>query len=238
LKYARGHITQENFLKGLDYTVSDNIGMHLHGEPFLHPKACELITIAKEKTERRINVNTNGTLLREPLCKDIIETKVDCVEVSVHTEKSLVGFKNLFEANKVANGSTKVTANVLTCYIDSLESWVRNVGINVECWEFMRIVPTHNWGMDKPSPENEIRAKNACQFIKFDTCVMKWDGKIYSCCFDFDGDNYMGTIDDLLAGTLEHKPDTYKLCASCSASWVTDSPGMNEGWLVPKHWLQ
>ena len=237
LKYARGNITLENFNKGLEYLrrFPYDAGMHLHGEPFLHPKACELIALSKKTTNIRVCINTNGTVLTESLCKDIVDTGIDNVEISVHTEKSLLGFKNLFDANEAAE-KIEVIANILPCYYDFAKGWIKNIGITKKYLRCMRFVTQHNWAIDVPSLENKKIRQENCQFINNNVCVMKWDGKIYSCCFDFDGDNYMGTIDDLLAGTLKHTPDTYKLCVSCSASWATNS-SPNMGFPLGDDWL-
>ena len=213
--YPKGYVSIENFTKAVDYTQRPAFGLSLCGEPLLHPQICELIKIAKQ-SNREVSFATNGILLTEDMCHKLIEAKISSIEVSIHTEKSLQGYKTLWDINELTGAKLVIIGNILSCYDPEFKTWMKNIQIEEKHLSGLRLAPMHNWALDPHNPQNSNRAQ--CVFINTNVCVMKWDGKIHACCFDFNGTNYIGEIDDF--PNLQHNPANYKLCDTCSPAWL------------------
>jgi hypothetical protein len=95
-----------------------------------------------------------------------------------------------------------------------MKEWVLKHRVDVKYLMGVNISPTHNWALDTSKPNDYMKK---CFFINNNLCLMKWDGNIISCCFDFDGINTIGHVDNF--ENLKHRTD-YKLCESCSSAWV------------------
>lgn len=225
----KGFISLETFKKALSYS-EESVHLSLFGEPFLHPNLIELIRLAKET--KIVSFHTNGTLLTTELCKDLVDTNIDIIEISVHNEKSLIGFKRLIDEIEKQEKKTVVSCSVMTtneCIFPEpsgnvlkLKGWIKNIGIEERHYPLIRLQTLHNWALDDPDSERKLM-KN-CIFINNDICVVKWNGDVLACCFDFNSDNYIGHIDDF--PNLKHRKD-YKLCERCSPSWVNIGGGSN-----------
>jgi MoaA/NifB/PqqE/SkfB family radical SAM enzyme len=210
--YPKGYMSLRHFLDALKFPTW-NLHLSLHGEPLLHPQACDFLEIAKHGFDKEVGIHTNGLLLTEYMCQRLVEIEVDIIEVSIHTQESLFGYKRLFEANERASSKIKrFVGNIMTCYEPHIKNWIKAAQIEKRHLTNLQFAPMHNWALN--TPDNH---KRQCFFIKNNLCIVKWDGKVCSCCFDFDGQNYIGEIEDF--PNLEHNSN-YNLCQSCSPSWI------------------
>ena len=220
-------------LEYIDENPTNVVDFGLHGEALLHPQAVEFISVAKHyKKTRSLYIHTNGTMLTEEMCRKLMDIGIN-VEVSIHTEKSLLGYKRMVDAN--TQGTYRVQGSCLSACAPKLKKWMENVGItehhlNSPSGKLLVLTGMHNWALDAPRENNY---KDKCHFIQGGRCVVKWDGKIYACCFDFSGTNHIGHIDNFPA--LVHKPETYKLCDSCSPAWVNWNKAL-ETWSVSDYY--
>lgn len=208
--YPKGYVTLDNFAKAIQYSTP-NVGLSLHGEPLLHPEVCEFIKIAKD-AGRKPQLSTNGLLLKDDMCESLVKTKIDTIEIGIYSEKALFNYKRLFEINESLGKEVNIIGDIYLCYLHDLKEWAKHVGLEEKHRKKIRISPMHNWANEPVKYSWE-----ECIYTTHNRCVMKWDGKIVSCCFDFDGVNYIGEIDDF--AKLKHRKD-YRLCDYCSPSWV------------------
>lgn len=210
VNYPKGYISVEIFQQALQY-AKQTVGLNLHGEPLLHPQICDLIDIAKKSGKTPV-ISTNGLLLTEVMSQKLIESGITSVEVSIHTPKSLNGFKNIFDANETAGNPISVIGHVVSCNLPKLREWVNNTKIEKKYLEKTFLFDTHNWLRNSPG---EDMSPN-CVYLNNELCDVKWDGRVIACCFDFEGRNDLGHLDDF--PNLQHK--RYELCKCCSPTWV------------------
>jgi hypothetical protein len=209
-------MTRDNYLTALGFIGirAKRLGISVHGEPLLHPDVCEYVKIAQGYGVN-LDLHTNGLLLTESLTKQLIENGLKGLEVSIHTEEGYNNYKMAYDINEVMGKPLEMVGNVLGIIEDKVLDWASK-----DKHYPLMIHPKHNWALDEPHPAT------LCIFIKNELCVMKWDGTIVACCFDFDGDTAIGHIKDF--AKLVHKPE-YKLCSTCSPSWTTNQ---NSWWRI------
>lgn len=208
--YPKGHISMSCFQQALQYT-GNTVKLHLHGEPLLHPQICDFVRLVRQQNKKAI-VSTNGILLTEAMSHKLIENDTNQIEVSIHTQKSLQGFKNLFDANEKAGFPSNVSGHLLDCNISKLRNWVNRTKIERKYLHRLFLFSTHNWTLNAPALDLYKR----CSYINGGLCDVKWDGRVVACCFDFEGKNSLGHLDDFT--NLQHK--RYELCKCCSPTWV------------------
>ena len=211
ISYRGGYLTLENFKKALPYASPNGFNFALHGEALLHPQVCEFAKVAKEAGVQPF-LATNGLLLTDTICEKLIKLRIGGIEVGIYSEKAFLSFKNLFAINESLGNLVSIIGDIYPCHLLNSKGWAENIGLEKKHLKSLRVSPMHNWTKD-----SEKHSWKECSFIDRNWCVMKWDGKIFSCCYDFDGVNYIGDIDDF--PNLQHRTD-YKLCEHCSPSWV------------------
>jgi organic radical activating enzyme len=208
--YPKGYMSMARFKQALQYTGS-TVKLHLHGEPLLHPQICDFVCLVRQQN-KRVVVSTNGILLTEAMSQKLIESGTSQIEVSIHTQKSLQGFKNLFDANEKAGRHSNIFGHLVDCNILKLRKWVNRTKIERKYLHRVFLFATHNWALNAPTLDLYER----CSYVNNGLCDVKWDGRIVACCFDFEGKNYLGELDDF--SNLQHKK--YELCKCCSPTWV------------------
>jgi hypothetical protein len=216
VKYPKGFLQLNHFLKAMDVVEKDNIddciGLSVCGEPLLHPGASEFTKIAR-KYVSRVEMHTNGVILTADLLKELIDSGLTKLEISIHTKESYDRFTSAFDMNERMGKPLEIVGQVLSCNDAKVTKWIGN-GKHYP----LLVHATHNWNWDKPHKANR------CRFIVGGMACMKWDGKIVVCCFDFNGDAVIGHIDNF--ATIEHEAE-YRLCRTCSPSWATYQ---NDSW--------
>ena len=83
-KRERGFMSVEEFTKIIDEIkpYTDYIYLHVKGEPLLHPELEQILQICEEN-HIRINITTNGTMVRKQL--DILTShQVHQINISMH----------------------------------------------------------------------------------------------------------------------------------------------------------
>lgn len=59
--------------------------LSLYGEPFTNPYFCEMLRIAKEAdVAERIETTTNASLLTEDICRELVDSEIDYIRVSIY----------------------------------------------------------------------------------------------------------------------------------------------------------
>jgi hypothetical protein len=216
---ANDHVVYEALKYG---TPGEYFSVYGSGEPFLHPKLYEYVAATRNHGYMPY-ISTNGLLLTEDSLGKLIEAGVRLLQISIHTKKSM---EALQLAVKMCGIQVTVQANILTHFIESghIEKWCSECEVTTEERAHFRVIGTHNWAGNGAEgrivyPEEDIqRRKACCAYMCRNMCYVKWDGLVVSCCFDSEGDNVIGHIDDF--PSLEHKPDSYPLCQFCGPNWT------------------
>lgn len=220
-KYPRGMISLCTFEKAVTYASNGSLlVISGFGESLLHPQIEDIFSIAKAHNVK-IDMPTNGILMKRDVLKHLLNNNLTQLEISIHTEKSLGAYKMAYEMIADGYPNVRLIGNVMKCYETKLEKWASNQGVTAEQMSLLRIINMHNWAMnDRAYSEDENKKwQSKCEFLKHNICVIRWDGKVNTCCVDDSGTNYVGHIDDF--ENLAHKPEQYKLCHKCSPAWFT-----------------
>jgi hypothetical protein len=232
--YPKGNLTLKNFLTALKhaepypaigYDTLTRLGCH--GEVTMHPDYLEYIKIGIQYRVA-MYMHTNGVLINsDKICEDIAASGMIGAQFSIHSKMSLLNFMRMVDIN---DGRINIRAEANTNNISDLKKWFAECQPQKQHLDKMRICTAHNWAMDQPKGQEaalEYQAK--CHYIRGDFCLMKWDGTLVSCCFDFEAVNKIGHVDNIK--TLSHRKD-YKLCETCSPAWVNSNNDMY--WSYPQ----
>lgn len=206
----------ETILKKIaDYT--DYIYLHVKGEPLLHSKLEELLSLCK-KYNKKVNITTNGTLLKER--KDILSNS-NCIRqlnISLHSENQKENYlKEVLEITselsskmnivyrfwtlsnlKLDKKSTEIVGNISNYYelsTEIVEKIKNEQNIKIKDHIYINKANQFIW----PSLENEYYNETGyCYGLKDQLGILS-DGTIVICCLDGEGITNLGNIftDDL-----------------------------------------
>jgi radical SAM protein with 4Fe4S-binding SPASM domain len=182
---------------------TEYIYLHLLGEPLMHPNLDEILDIAY-KNNIKVNITTNGHLLKDKL--DVINSAKSIRQINI----SLHSFNNLEEVKSLLD----VVDNIkIKCYI-SLRLW--NLGVENNNNEIVKIISEHykmeinnigeniklkdNVYLDFehefkwPDINDEIRSEcGTCYGLRTHIGILV-DGTVVPCCLDTDGIIKLGNI--------------------------------------------
>lgn len=198
-----------------DYT--DYVYLHIMGEPLLHPKLNEFITICKNHNIN-VNITTNGSLLKKN--KEIfLNNPIRQLNISLHSiekedqifydyindvlsfVKELNDKTNTYislrmwnvenENNSRQNYILNKISNDFNCLVNDIE--LKNYkNIKIKDHLFISLDKRFIW----PSLKNEIYSYHGkCLGMK-NMCGILVDGTVVPCCLDAQGDINLGNIFD------------------------------------------
>jgi hypothetical protein len=223
--YPRGMITPETFEKCLQFINPNTLPIITgFGESLLHPDYDTILGLAK-KYNVHMAIHTNGLLLSEEDVALLLDNNIINLEISIHTKKSLAAFKMAYEYIIQRNPKFHLKANIMSCYTDKLQGWINDTGITQDALRRITVINMHNWAMNdrEYTPAENLKWQNKCGFLRNNMAVIRWDGRVYTCCVDSEGVNYIGHVDDFPKLTIQK--DSYKLCAKCSPAWFNGEIG-------------
>jgi len=76
------HLSLETFTRIVDQVQPEKITLGGLGEPFMHPGIFDIIRLAKRR-HCSINTTTNGTLLTQERCDEIVRSGLDLIKISI-----------------------------------------------------------------------------------------------------------------------------------------------------------
>ena len=226
-----------------DYT--NNIYLHVKGEPLLHSKLDEILTIC-DANKISVRITTNGTLLKDKL-EILLKHQIKQINVSLHSENNL---PNYFE--DVFNTCDKLSKKVTIIYrlwtlptldLDKLSTNIvdkinNHYKLSTEIVERIKhdknikikdnIYIDKDYEFDWPTITNKKSDIGTCLGTKSHIAILS-DGNITPCCLDSSGIINLGNIfnnnlDDVLNSEFFKKiNDGFKnnqlvcqLCQSCT----------------------
>lgn len=197
-----------------EYT--DYIYLHIKGEPLLHSKLDEILTIC-DNENINVNITTNGTLLKDR--KDILlrHNSVRQINISLHSENNKENyFEDVFSTCKVLStkmfinyriwnlkdkkldkNSTIVVDKILNYYnlsTDFVEKLKNLDNIKIDNNTFVNINNLFDW----PDISLNLNIDSKCYGLINHIGILS-DGTVVPCCLDSNGVINLGNIfkDDL-----------------------------------------
>ena len=205
-------ISIENFEKVLskinDYT--DYIYLHVKGEPLLHKELNKILDLC-EKYNKKVNITTNGTLIKEKKA-ELLHPIVRQINISLHSENKKDNYlEEIFKSvdnleNKIIiyrfwtmnNGrlnekSTEIVDKIKK-YYDLSPEIVEKIKIenNIKLRESLYIDKKNEFIW--PNIHNDyLNELGTCYALK-DQIAILVDGTVVPCCLDSDGVINLGNI--------------------------------------------
>lgn len=204
---AQGHMDLETVVKIGKYCQSIGqkyLALHHMGEPLMHPNIGLIIRILKSygiETE----LSTNGSLIANK-GPEILSAGISVVRIAVDEYYNKPGFiKNVNQFIEHALGRD-ITIRLHTIKGKDL-SVFKDYSFVIK-----EVKPFDNWA-GSVEGESTLDKSNDCYFLKYNYCVVLWDGRIVPCCMDWDGKHIIGHIDNI--HEIQHK-DSYEICKNCA----------------------
>lgn len=197
LKKEISLIEFEKVLKKInDYT--DYIYLHVKGEPLLHSRFNEILKLC-EKYNKKVNITTNGTLLKKRL-DNILNSSVRQVNISLQSVINLDYVEDIIKCGDLL-GENNVQV-VYRLWVDNkyqndmLELLEKHYNVRIE--ENVKLKDNIYFNKAKefiwPSLENSvIREEGTCYGTRTHIGILS-DGTIIPCCLDSNGIINLGNI--------------------------------------------
>jgi radical SAM protein with 4Fe4S-binding SPASM domain len=215
MKRKKGTMNRKLYKKIIDQASNIKIkylNLHNFGEPLIDKDFAWKVKYAKSKNIKRISTNTNGTLLTPKLTKDIINSDLDEIYISVDAatqktyKKIRIGLdynqvqKNIKYLVKLKKQLKKDNPKII---LDFLEFDLNKNETNKFINKWKKIVDNvcisqiHDWSNKKQIKlKNKINnyvefSQTPCR-LPFTEMLINWDGTVSLCCQDIDGEVILG----------------------------------------------
>ena len=205
-------ITIENLEKLLSKidNYTDYVYLHVKGEPLLHKELNKILDLC-EKHNKKVNITTNGTLIKDKL-KELSHPIVRQINISLHSENKKEDYlEEIFKAvdnlkekiiiyrfwtmtsGKLNEKSTEIVDKISNYYKLSTETVEKIKNEN-------HIKIRENLYIDKKNEfiwpnlnNNYLNEEGTCYALK-DQLAILVDGTVVPCCLDSDGVVNLGNI--------------------------------------------
>jgi radical SAM protein with 4Fe4S-binding SPASM domain len=173
---------------------TENIYLHVKGEPLLHKDIEEIIKLAN-KYNLNVNITTNGRLIKEKI--DIINrNKIRQINLSLHSYDNLNDIKELLEVVDKIN--TKVSLRIWNNNLDIIKLIEEYYNIKVIIKKRSTIKDNIYLDIDEEFiwPDiklKEITSNGTCYGLRRQIAILV-DGTVVPCCLDQDGIIKLGNI--------------------------------------------
>ena len=203
---------------------TDYIYLHVKGEPLLHSHLDEILSIC-DKENIKVNITTNGTLLKE---KFNIINNHNCIRqinISLHSENNYKNyFENVFDISKqlcgkifisfrlwtldnlkLDNKSTIIVDKIINSYnlsTDVVEKIKKDKSVKIFNNTFVNKDNLFDW----PDVNKDLNINGMCYGLDTHIAILV-NGDVVPCCLDANGDIVLGNIfkedlDNILSSEL------------------------------------
>ena len=205
-------------------SFTDYIYLHVKGEPLLHSHLDEILSIC-DKENIKLNITTNGTLLKE---KFNILNNHNCIRqinISLHSENNYKNyFENVFDISKqlcgkmfisfrlwtldnlkLDNKSTIIVDKIINSYnlsTDVVEKIKKDKSVKIFNNTFVNKDNLFDW----PDINKDLNINGMCYGLDTHIAILV-NGDVVPCCLDANGDIVLGNIfkeelDNILSSEL------------------------------------
>ncbi|MDR4508709.1 MAG: SPASM domain-containing protein [Candidatus Brocadiaceae bacterium] len=207
-------IIDESILHGKRLIITIN----KDGEPLLHPNLAEMVAYAKDKKAAyKINFYTNGILLSETTSLELIQSGLDTIHISIDafTKETYEKIKNSQKLEVVEENVQKLIAlkkkynakrPLITVKIIRTTDTEKEIQPFIRKWkgmvDFVEIGEYHGWdgtvnSLNQSNLNNppEGLKRYPCTFLWYNPVIL-WDGRVTTCCVDYQGKGIVGDLKD------------------------------------------
>jgi radical SAM protein with 4Fe4S-binding SPASM domain len=248
----QGYMDFELFKKIIDECEGhvDFIYLHFFGEPLLHPKIIDFINYTAGKG-MTIALSTNATILNERMSRDLLESKLDLLIISIDSLNPEI-YKKIRDGGNLEN----ILKNIDT-FLDLHHKYQSTLNISLQMIEMslnkddiqtftsywklrdglnLTIKPLYNYADQVQNirslgnfPENNSDRKVCVE--PWRGLVIGWDGVVVPCCNDF---NYKFILGDVNANTLAEIWNSEKIqeMRRCQSNGLQKSNKLCKGCLI------
>jgi len=195
--------------------LTEEVTLHIMGEPMIHPKIEKIIKFT-ESEDVRINLTTNGTLVKEN--HDILLNKsIRRINFSIHGLKSNFSkvdqkkhLKNIIEFTKLAqieredliiiyrlwnindDSNKEIIKTIENEFAVKLSEENKKISIKIKNNSFIHFDNSFQW----PNPKDVVRSKvGYCHGLSTHIGILS-NGTVVPCCLDNNGNIPLGNIKD------------------------------------------
>lgn len=202
------------------YDKSVNLNLHVSGEPLLHPKIIEMVKYAKQKENICLNFSTNGMLLSGDIAEQLVEAKLDSIQISYDacieeeyesTRRKASSYIVSENINRLIELKRKKCSDkprvqiVHVLYRDGIDNKLRKF---VNKWQkkvdSIDLKPLLSWSSGLiNSGKRSSQERFPCQNIWTSPAIM-WDGDVCVCCLyiELSKARRSGTVGNVNSKTL------------------------------------
>ena len=240
-------MTKEEFIHILSQIkpYTDNVYLHVKGEPLLHPNLIDFLQIA-EDYNIKVNLTTNGVLFPKRVDELSQCNSLKKINFSLHSENDIPDYlENIFKSveklkdkiviyrlwtlnnGKFDEKSTKTVEKIIEYYklsTEKVEKIYNENNVKITSTIYVDKDNEFEWPDDKKDEENQ----GFCMALKTQVAILV-DGTVVPCCLDSNGKIDLGNIYtdsfesiingkrclDLKKSFQDRKP-CEKLCLNCT----------------------
>ncbi|UTW51621.1 radical SAM protein [bacterium SCSIO 12827] len=233
LERGAGFMAEDTFRKVVDELALHNtpIRFILWGEPTLHPKFLEFLSMANERGILT-HINTNGSKLTPDFIKKMIDRGIDSIKFSFqgvdrksyHEMRNIDYFDGLIEVMKVfrdmrgdrdlpyLHASTSITYETreqVQAFRDLMKELVDAVSIGRTVFyhadlKSVRLRPSEMKILETLIEEESVVKKHPeCPEV-YDKLSINWDGSVTACCDDPNNEMVLGSLDNMSISEIWH----------------------------------
>ena len=240
-------MTKEEFIHILSQIkpYTDNVYLHVKGEPLLHPNLIDFLQIA-EDYNIKVNLTTNGVLFPKRVDELSQCNSLKKINFSLHSENDIPDYlENIFKSveklkdkiviyrlwtlnnGKFDGKSTKTVEKIIEYYklsTEKVEKIYNENNVKITSTIYVDKDNEFEWPDDKKDEENQ----GFCMALKTQVAILV-DGTVVPCCLDSNGKIDLGNIYtdsfesiingkrclDLKKSFQDRKP-CEKLCLNCT----------------------
>lgn len=249
----KGYMSIDLFDKILEQikNVAEVIQLYWLGEPLLHPGIFDMIRMCKEKTNAKIMISTNGSLLSDDVVKKLVNSGLDKLIVSMDAASSNSIYQSMrcggdletinFNVSNLIKYSSNIDITlqfILTfankCEKDSFVSkWAnKGVKVSIQClYTWANQMPELNSMSDFLSPMRNVK-RVPCADLWYKMAI-HWNGMVSRCCFDWSFKSIVGNVSEQEVFSVWNSSEMQKLriqqtneryqgiCCNCDA-WASE----------------
>lgn len=188
------------------------LALFMMGEPLLHKNYFEMVRIAKKADiADKIMTSTNGSLINEEVCKNIVESGLDLVSISMYgcSNEEYKKISKHFDFDTILNNSKKLIEYREKCnskmpkvflkYFENSKEVRAKKDYLLDYCDHIAFEEPFNWNSTYTKEIGvfiDPREKKSARYCSQPWYVMSigWDGSVLVCCADWSWNTKVGNL--------------------------------------------
>jgi len=193
----------------------DKVSLHLYGEPLLHPRIYEMVSILKEQGIRWVEFSTNCTLLDEQASEKLVESGLDQVIFAIDGinpetyERIRVGSEfskvvenvEAFFRIREGTGQSRPFARVQIIVMSETQSEIREFKRRWRAFLkksdgfYIKKLGFYDFNKELICDRREgLPYRVPCELFPYKNLTVYADGRVSVCCYDWNGEAVVGDL--------------------------------------------